>query len=75
MTDEEAKTAPEERKIGVGRVVSAAAPADDLALPPVVEFRRVTKTYNVGQYDAFTAIRDVTGKYRYPPGRMAAGPG
>jgi ABC-type nitrate/sulfonate/bicarbonate transport system ATPase subunit len=69
MTDEEAKTAPEERKIGVGRVVSAAAPADDLALPPVVEFRRVTKTYNAGQYDAFTAIRDVTFVIEDLPGR------
>ena len=69
MTDEEAKTAPEEREIGVGRVVSAAAPADDLALPPVVEFRRVTKTYNAGQYDAFTAIRDVTFVIEDLPGR------
>lgn len=29
-------------------------------MPNVVEFQNVTKTYNAGQSDAFTAVRDVT---------------
>jgi NitT/TauT family transport system ATP-binding protein len=32
----------------------------DAGRPPVVEFRKVTKTYNAGKRNAFTAIRDVT---------------
>jgi ABC-type nitrate/sulfonate/bicarbonate transport system ATPase subunit len=46
--------------VGMSQVlgqVRAAAPA---ARPHVVEFRRVTKTYNPGQPNAFTAIKDVT---------------
>ena len=60
MTDQEARNIPEKREAGVGRDVEARLPADRAVQPPVVEFRRVTKTYNVGQGDAFTAIRDVT---------------
>ena len=33
---------------------------DEIKSPLVVEFRGVTKTYNVGEPNAFTAIRDVT---------------
>lgn len=60
MTDQQAKTATSQREIGVARAVGPAPPADTLKLPPVVEFRNVTKTYNAGRADAFTAIRDVT---------------
>ena len=32
----------------------------EMSRPPVVEFRKVTKTYNAGRPNEFTAIRDVT---------------
>jgi ABC-type nitrate/sulfonate/bicarbonate transport system ATPase subunit len=48
------------RDIGVGHVLSHVREADELAKPPVVQFRGVTKTYNFGLPNAFTAIRDVT---------------
>ncbi len=60
MTDQETKTPTAERQIGVGHVVDATPSADDPTLPPVVEFRSVTKIYNAGRPGAFTAIRDVT---------------
>jgi ABC-type nitrate/sulfonate/bicarbonate transport system ATPase subunit len=45
--------------VGIGQIVDV---ADELQKPPaphVVEFRRVTKTYNAGMANAYTAIRDV----------------
>ena len=33
---------------------------DEVRLPHIVEFRDVTKTYNAGQPNAFTAVCDVT---------------
>jgi NitT/TauT family transport system ATP-binding protein len=47
-------------EIGIGRVLPEVRQPN--ALPPaphVVEFRRVTKTYNEGRPNQFTAIRDV----------------
>ena len=35
-------------------------PPEEVSLPHVVEFRDVTKTYNAGRPNEFTAIRDVT---------------
>ena len=35
-------------------------PEGEAAAPPVVEMRSVTKTFNPGRPDAFTAVRDVT---------------
>jgi NitT/TauT family transport system ATP-binding protein len=52
-------TAQPSAEIGVGRIV---APQEHQAAAPlrhVVDFRRVTKTYNVGQPNEYTAIRDV----------------
>ncbi|HKM53036.1 MAG TPA: ABC transporter ATP-binding protein [Isosphaeraceae bacterium] len=49
-----ASTAASERSVPDAR--EGIAPA---ALPHVVEFRAVTKTYNIGQPSEFTAIRDV----------------
>ena len=69
VTDEEAKAVPENHAIGVGRVVRSESPIDRPEQPPVVEFRRVTKTYNAGKVDAFTAIRDVTFAIEDLPGR------
>jgi NitT/TauT family transport system ATP-binding protein len=46
--------------VGMGRVVDPAAKAKESPLPRIVEFRGVSKTYNAGLPNAFTAIRDVT---------------
>ncbi|MSR56651.1 MAG: ABC transporter ATP-binding protein [Planctomycetaceae bacterium] len=45
--------------VGMGEVLPHVRPPAELPRPPVVEFRKVTKTYNEGQANAFTAIRDV----------------
>jgi NitT/TauT family transport system ATP-binding protein len=46
--------------IGMGQFVDPVAKSKESALPRIVEFRGVTKTYNAGGPNAFTAIRDVT---------------
>jgi NitT/TauT family transport system ATP-binding protein len=45
--------------VGVGHILDAARKKVDSSRPAVVEFRNVTKTYNAGQANAFTAIKDV----------------
>ena len=47
--------------VGMGQVVAptAAAPSSP-SRGNIVEFRNVTKTYNAGRSNAFTAIRDIT---------------
>jgi len=55
--------------VGVGEVL---APAHDFrkpAAPHVVEFRGVTKTYNAGMPNAFTAIQDVNFAVEDLPGK------
>jgi NitT/TauT family transport system ATP-binding protein len=46
--------------VGMGRVLERVRQPGEDDRPHVVEFRHVTKTYNAGQSNAFTAIRDVT---------------
>jgi NitT/TauT family transport system ATP-binding protein len=46
--------------VGVGRVLDHVRKPDETPRPGIVEFRKVTKTYNAGQPNAYTAIRDVT---------------
>lgn len=46
--------------VGIGRILPRVRTAAELAGPPVVEFRQVTKTYNSGQPNAFIAIKDVS---------------
>ena len=46
--------------VGMGQVVNRFHRPKEFGLPRVVDFRRVTKTYNVGQANEYTAIRDVT---------------
>jgi len=46
--------------VGVGKVLSEIRKPAQLARPPVVQFTKVTKTYNAGQANSYTAIRDVT---------------
>lgn len=61
LSDDNASQQPEQpTPVGVGQVVDLAADFQEPSLPHVVEFRRVSKTYNVGQSNAFTAIQDVT---------------
>jgi NitT/TauT family transport system ATP-binding protein len=45
--------------VGVAQVLDSARAKVDAPRPPVVEFRNVTKTYNAGQSNAFTAIKNV----------------
>ena len=52
---------PPSQPVGMGAGPRpACATPDEVRQPHVVEFRSVTKTYNAGQPNAFTAIRDVT---------------
>jgi NitT/TauT family transport system ATP-binding protein len=48
------------RQIGVGKVLDHVRTSEDILTPHVVDFRGVTKTYNIGQPNEFTAIRDVS---------------
>jgi NitT/TauT family transport system ATP-binding protein len=48
------------RDVGLGRVLDHVRDPGELARGRVVEFRGVTKTFNAGRANAFTAIRDVT---------------
>lgn len=47
------------KMVGMGEVLEHVRSRKDIVLPPVVEFRHVTKTYNPGTPKEFTAIRDV----------------
>jgi NitT/TauT family transport system ATP-binding protein len=51
--------AEKDQPIGMAKVVVRAPAAVEKPLPRVVEFRHVTKTYNLGQANEFTGIRDV----------------
>jgi NitT/TauT family transport system ATP-binding protein len=46
--------------VGIGRILPHVRTAAELAGPPVVELRQVTKTYNAGQPNAYTAIKNVS---------------
>lgn len=46
--------------VGMGRVIEATLDAATRKVPAVVEFQNVSKTYNEGKPNAFTAIRDVS---------------
>ena len=46
--------------VGMGQVLERVRTPAELGVPTVVEFIKVTKTYNPGRPGAFTAIRDVT---------------
>ena len=52
--------ATSDESIGVGHVLDHVRTPDEIRNRHIVEFRDVTKTYNYGQANAFTAIRDVT---------------
>jgi ABC-type nitrate/sulfonate/bicarbonate transport system ATPase subunit len=46
--------------VGMGQIVDRFRKPKELGLPRVVDFRGVSKTYNAGEPNAYTAIRDVT---------------
>jgi NitT/TauT family transport system ATP-binding protein len=52
--------APTAQPVGMGQVLEQVRTREQVALPIIVEFRKVTKTFNVGQPNEFTAIKDVT---------------
>lgn len=60
LTDTDANVHPGARQVGMSQVLEHVRTREQLALPTIVEFRKVTKTYNVGQANEFTAINDVT---------------
>ena len=51
---------PPPTSVGMGQIVGEAGKSPEPSVPNVVEFRHVTKTYNAGLPNAYTAIRDVT---------------
>jgi len=51
---------PAAQPVGMGQVLDHVRQPEELAAPHIVEFRQVTKTYNAGSANAFTAIKDVT---------------
>jgi NitT/TauT family transport system ATP-binding protein len=51
---------PGEQPVGMGVVLDHVRQPEEVRLPHVVEFHKVAKTYNAGQSNAFTAIREVT---------------
>lgn len=62
-TEPEATTvsgAPPVQEVGMGRVLAGVRQPGAVREPHVVEFRDVTKTYNAGRANEFTAIRQVT---------------
>jgi NitT/TauT family transport system ATP-binding protein len=62
MTTDTAATqsnVPVAKDVGMGHVLQHVRTPAELTVPHVVEFRNVSKTYNYGQSNAFTAIRDV----------------
>ena len=48
-----------ETTIGIGHVLEP-SPAPPSELPKAIEFRNVTKTYDLGKPNAYTAIQDIT---------------
>jgi len=60
MSSPETTNGSQAKDVGVGHVLDHVRAPAELPTPHVVEFRDVTKTYNFGCKNAFTAIRDVT---------------
>jgi NitT/TauT family transport system ATP-binding protein len=55
-----ATTSATPRPIGMGEILPTVRVPEEINRPAVVTFNHVTKTYNSGQANAFTAIKDVT---------------
>jgi NitT/TauT family transport system ATP-binding protein len=59
MTGRPAQPASMAAPIGMGQIVDRFRKPIERGLPRIVEFHNVTKTYNAGMSNAYTAIRDV----------------
>jgi NitT/TauT family transport system ATP-binding protein len=57
------------KAVGMSAVFDQVRRPEDARLPKVVEFRNVSKTYNAGKPNAYTAIRDVTFVVEDLPGK------
>ncbi len=55
--------------VGMSAVFDKVRRPEDAKLPKVVQFQNVTKTYNAGRPNAYTAIRDVTFVVEDLPGK------
>ena len=53
-------TTPPTHPVGIGQVLEHVRTPAEVARPTIVEFRDVTKVYNVGRPNAFTAIKNVS---------------
>src|SRR5262245_65266188 len=60
MSHAAASAASPARPVGMGEVLEHVRTPGEMPRPAVVTFHHVTKTYNAGRSNAFTAIRDVT---------------
>jgi NitT/TauT family transport system ATP-binding protein len=64
MSTEDTNAAPlspaPDTPVGMGQVVDRFRKPKELGLPRIVDFRKVTKTYNAGLPNQYTAIKDVT---------------
>jgi NitT/TauT family transport system ATP-binding protein len=54
------QSTPTPQPVGVGKVLEHVRTPAEIARPTIVEFRGVTKVYNIGQPNAFTAIKNVS---------------
>jgi NitT/TauT family transport system ATP-binding protein len=52
-------TEPVVKEVGMGQVLAHVRQPEEISTPHVVEFKNVSKTYNYGQPNQFTAIRGV----------------
>ncbi len=59
ITPESATAAVAGQPVGMSKVLPQVRTPEQLVRPDVVQFRNVTKTYNAGRPNAYTAIRDV----------------
>jgi len=67
MSDDTKNETQSPTQVGVGKVVDTEQSLQKTEGTPVVEFKNVTKTYNAGQSNAFTAIKDLSFVVRDEP--------
>lgn len=67
MSDDTKNETQSPTQVGVGKVVDTDQSLQKTEGTPVVEFKNVTKTYNAGQSNAFTAIKDLSFVVRDEP--------
>jgi NitT/TauT family transport system ATP-binding protein len=68
-TDSAVQTAPATQPVGMGQVLEQVRTREQVTLPTIVEFQSVTKKYNAGQPNEFTAVKEVTFVVEDLPGK------